>query len=109
MMKDEYLEHDQLSDELFMKLYIENPVNALSIYFLELLDIITFWEWEAAGGTYTKAIQYKRETPLMTLIQAIERAEDEARGIASGFWFQQQNGLVGGRLVSWEGGEACGG
>ncbi|WP_082067211.1 hypothetical protein [Paenibacillus terrae] len=85
MMKDEYLEHDQLSDELFMKLYIENPVNALSIYFLELLDIITFWEWEAAGGTYAKAIQYKRETPSMTLIQAIERAEDEERGIASGF------------------------
>ncbi|EHS58391.1 hypothetical protein [Paenibacillus sp. Aloe-11] len=84
-MKDEYLQHNQLSDEQFMQLYAVNPVEALSMYFLEALDVIAYWEWEAAGGTCEKAIQYKAEKPLLPFIQAIERAEDEARGIVSGF------------------------
>jgi hypothetical protein len=84
-MKDEYLQHDQLTDEHFMYLYAVNPVEALSIYFLQPIDIIAYWEWEAAGGTCEQAIQYKREEPLLPFIQAIERAEDEARGIVSGF------------------------
>ncbi|MEC0180662.1 hypothetical protein P4H61_04015 [Paenibacillus peoriae] len=84
-MKDEYLQHNQLSDKRFMQLYAVNPVEALSMYFLETLDVIAYWEWEAAGGTYEKAIQYKSEKPLLPFIQAIERAEDEARGIVSGF------------------------
>lgn len=84
-MKDEYLQHDQLTDEQFMQLYAVNPVEALSMYFLQPIDIISYWEWKAAGGTAEKAIQYKRKEPLMPFIQAIERAEDEARGIASGF------------------------
>ncbi|APQ62174.1 hypothetical protein VK72_17925 [Paenibacillus polymyxa] len=84
-MKDEYLQHDQLTDDQFTQLYTANPVEALTMYFLQSIDIIAYWEWEAAGGTCEKAIQYKREEPLMAFIQAIERAEDEARGIASGF------------------------
>ncbi|MFK4437161.1 hypothetical protein ABIA61_002507 [Paenibacillus sp. RC21] len=85
MMQEQYLTYNQLLDEEFMKLYTANPVNALALYFLEPVDIIAFWEWEAAGGTCEKAIQYKLEKPLMTLIQAIERAEDETRGLASGY------------------------
>ncbi|MGW9526791.1 hypothetical protein ACWHAM_03395 [Paenibacillus terrae] len=76
-MQEQYLTYNQLSDKEFMKLYTANPVNALTVYFLEPVDIIAFWEWETAGGTCEKAIQYKLEKPLMTLIQAIERAEDE--------------------------------
>ncbi|WP_176718218.1 hypothetical protein [Paenibacillus kribbensis] len=84
-MKDEYLQHDQLTDEEFMQLYAVNPVEALSIYFLQSINIISYWEWKAAGGTAEKAIQYKCEEALLPFIQAIERAEDEARGIVSGF------------------------
>ncbi|WP_176718172.1 hypothetical protein [Paenibacillus kribbensis] len=84
-LKDEYLQSNQLSNEQFMQLYAVNPVEALSMYFLEALDVIAYWEWEAAGGTCEKAIQYKSEKPLLPFIQAIERAEDEARGIVSGF------------------------
>ncbi|WP_025721396.1 hypothetical protein [Paenibacillus sp. 1-18] len=84
-MKDEYLQHDQLTDEQFMQLYAVNPVEALSMYFLQSFDIITYWEWANANGTAEKAIEYKREEPLLPFIQAIERAEDEARGIVSGF------------------------
>ncbi|WP_230493817.1 hypothetical protein [Paenibacillus polymyxa] len=84
-MKDEYLQHDQLTDEHFMQLYAGNPVGALSMYFLQSIDIITYWEWANANGTAEKAIQYKREEPLLPFIQAIERAEDESRGIVSGF------------------------
>ncbi|MGQ3481119.1 hypothetical protein [Paenibacillus sp. TY11] len=84
-MKDEYLQHDQLADEQFIQLYAVNPVEALSVYFLQSIDIIAYWEWEAAGGTAEKAIQYKRQEPLLPFIQAIERAEDESRGIVSGF------------------------
>nr|WP_302055805.1 hypothetical protein [Paenibacillus sp. A3M_27_13] len=84
-MKDEYLQHDQLADEQFIQLYAVNPVEALSVYFLQSIDIVAYWEWEAAGGTAEKAIQYKREEPLLPFIQAIERAEDESRGIVSGY------------------------
>ncbi|MGG1672978.1 hypothetical protein ACIFOE_20525 [Paenibacillus sp. NRS-1783] len=84
-MKDEYLQHDQLTDKQFMQLYTVNPVEALSMYFLQPIDIIAYWEWEAAGGTAEKAIQYKREEPLLPFIQAIERAEDEAMDIVSGY------------------------
>ncbi|MGQ3480594.1 hypothetical protein [Paenibacillus sp. TY11] len=84
-MKDEYLQRDQVTDEQFMQLYAVNPVEALSVYFLQPIDIIAYWEWEAAGGTCEKAIQYKQEKPLTPFIQAIERAEDESRGIVSGF------------------------
>jgi hypothetical protein len=84
-MKDEYLQHDQLTDEHFMQLYSVNPVEALTMYFLQSIDIIAYWEWANANGTAEKAIQYKREEPLLPFIQAIERAEDEARGIVSGF------------------------
>ncbi|WP_431089972.1 hypothetical protein [Paenibacillus sp. 8b26] len=83
-LKEKYLTYCQLLDGDFMKLYAVNPVNALSVYFLEPLDIVTFWDWEAAGGSYKKAIQYKREEPLISLIHAIERAEDEAMDIAFG-------------------------
>ncbi|MFT9370387.1 hypothetical protein [Paenibacillus polymyxa] len=55
------------------------------MYFLQSIDIITYWEWANANGTAEKSIQYKREEPLLPFIQAIERAEDEARGIVSGF------------------------
>ncbi len=71
-MQEQYLTYNQLLDEEFMKLYTANPVNALTLYFLEPVDIIAFWEWEAAGGTCEKAIHYKLEKPLITLIQAIE-------------------------------------
>ncbi|MDQ0496918.1 hypothetical protein QOZ95_005118 [Paenibacillus brasilensis] len=84
-MKDEYLQHDQLTDEKFMHLYALNPVEALTMYFLQSIDIIAYWEWANANGTAERAIQYKREEPLLPFIQAIERAEDEARGIVSGF------------------------
>ncbi|MGQ4679446.1 hypothetical protein [Paenibacillus polymyxa] len=84
-MKDEYLQHDQLTDEHFMQLYSVNPVEALTMYFLQSIDIIAYWEWANANGTAEKAIQYKRDEPLLPFIQAIERAEDEARGIVSGF------------------------
>ncbi|WP_263560121.1 hypothetical protein [Paenibacillus polymyxa] len=84
-MKDEYLQHSQLTDDQFMQLYAVNPVEALSVYFLQSIDIIAYWEWANANGTAEKAIQYKREEPLLPFIQAIERAEDEARGIVSGF------------------------
>ncbi|WP_311083070.1 hypothetical protein [Paenibacillus polymyxa] len=84
-MKDEYLQHDQLTDEHFMQLYSGNPVEALTMYFLQSIDIIAYWEWANANGTAEKAIQYKRDEPLLPFIQAIERAEDEARGIVSGF------------------------
>jgi hypothetical protein len=84
-MKDEYLQHDQLTDDQFMQLYAVNPVEALSMYFLQPIDIISYWEWSDAGGTCEKAIQYKREEPLMPFIQAIERAEDEAMDMASGY------------------------
>ncbi|MGM1019989.1 MAG: hypothetical protein ACQEXV_05480 [Bacillota bacterium] len=83
-MKDVYLQHDQLTDEQFMQLYAVNPVEALSMYFLQPIDIISYWEWRDCGGTYEKAIQYKREEPLMPFIQAIERAEDEAMDMAAG-------------------------
>ncbi|KAF6572225.1 hypothetical protein ACYCS5_03125 [Paenibacillus sp. SEL3] len=76
-MKNEYLQHNQLSDETFIHMYGVNPVEALSVYFLESVDIHTHWEWCDAGGTSQKAIQYKREAPFMTLVQAIERAELE--------------------------------
>ncbi|MDY8025407.1 hypothetical protein [Paenibacillus polymyxa] len=84
-MKDEYLQHGQLTDEKFIQLYTVNPVEALTMYFLQSIDIIMFWEWANANGTAEKAIDYKREKPLLPFIQAIERAEDEARGIVSGF------------------------
>ncbi|MGW8957870.1 hypothetical protein [Paenibacillus sp. NPDC055715] len=84
-MKDEYLQYDQLTDEQFIQLYAVNPVEALTMYFLQSIDIIAYWEWANANGTAEKAIQYKREEPLLPFIQAIERAEDEARGIVSGF------------------------
>jgi hypothetical protein len=84
-MKDEYLQHDQLTNDQFTQLYAVNPVEALSMYFLQSIDIITYWEWTNANGTAEKAIEYKREEPLLPFIQAIERAEDEARGIVSGF------------------------
>ncbi|MBU9706842.1 hypothetical protein KSP24_07860 [Paenibacillus sp. AK121] len=84
-MKNEYLQHDQLSDEQFIQMYAVNPVEALSVYFLQSIDIIAYWEWATANGTAERAIQYKREEPLLPFIQAIERAEDEARGIVSGF------------------------
>ncbi|WP_209435657.1 hypothetical protein [Paenibacillus peoriae] len=84
-MKDEYLQHSQLTDDHFMQLYSVNPVEALSVYFLQPIDIITYWEWVNANGTAEKAIEYKREEPLLPFIQAIERAEDEARGIVSGY------------------------
>ncbi|WP_179032997.1 hypothetical protein [Paenibacillus kribbensis] len=77
IMKNEYLLHNQLSDEAFMHMYGVNPVDALSIYFLESVDIHIHWEWRDAGGTSEKAIQYKKEVPFMTLTQAIERAEAE--------------------------------
>ncbi|MBE0343595.1 hypothetical protein E4V51_25560, partial [Paenibacillus sp. 28ISP30-2] len=64
-MKDEYLQHDQLTDEHFMQLYAANPVEILSMYFLESVDIIAYWEWRAAGGTAEKAIQYKSDEPLL--------------------------------------------
>lgn len=85
LMKDEYLEHDQLKNEQFVKWYAVNPVEALSMYFLQSIDIISYWEWRDAGGMAERAIKYKREEPLMSFIQAIERAEDESRGIVSGF------------------------
>ncbi|MFM9276694.1 hypothetical protein [Paenibacillus jiagnxiensis] len=85
LMKDEYLEHDQLKNEQFMKWYAVNPVEALSMYFLQSIDIISYWEWRDAGGMAERAIKYKREEPLMSFIQAIERAEDESRGGVSGF------------------------
>nr|WP_302055963.1 hypothetical protein [Paenibacillus sp. A3M_27_13] len=84
-MKDEYLQHSQLTDDQFMQMYTVNPVEALTMYFLQPIDIITYWEWANANGTAEKAIQYKREEALLPFIQAIERAEDEARGIVSGF------------------------
>ncbi|MMZ47654.1 hypothetical protein D1872_93040 [compost metagenome] len=84
-MKDEYLQHDQLTDEKFMYLCAVNPVEALTLYFLQPIDIIMYWEWANANGTAEKAIQYKREEPLLPFIQVIERAEDESRGIVSGF------------------------
>ncbi|MNW70149.1 hypothetical protein D3C74_493510 [compost metagenome] len=68
-----------------MQMYTVNPVEALTMYFLQPIDIITYWEWANANGTAEKAIQYKREEALLPFIQAIERAEDEARGIVSGF------------------------
>ncbi|MDY8046826.1 hypothetical protein UY416_11015 [Paenibacillus polymyxa] len=76
-MKGEYLRYQQLTDKKFMELYAANPVEALSVYFLESVDIHLYWEWVEAGGTCKKAIQYKQSTPEMTLIQAIERAEEE--------------------------------
>ncbi|AOK93066.1 hypothetical protein AOU00_19365 [Paenibacillus polymyxa] len=84
-MKDEYLLHSQLTDDQFMQWYAVNPVEALSIYFLQPIDIITYWEWANANGAAEKAIQYKREEPLLPFIRAIERSEDEARGIISCF------------------------
>ncbi|EHS58310.1 hypothetical protein [Paenibacillus sp. Aloe-11] len=84
-MKDEYFQNDQLTDEQFMQLYAANPVEALSMYFLESIDIIAYWEWRDAGGTCEKAIQYKREEPLLPFIQAIEHTEDEAMDIVSGY------------------------
>ncbi|ASR46171.1 hypothetical protein [Paenibacillus kribbensis] len=79
-MKSQYLRYAQLPNEEFIKMYVANPVEALSVYFLETVDVHTFWEWRDADGTYEKAIEYKREQPDMTLIQAVERAEDEACG-----------------------------
>jgi hypothetical protein len=84
-MKGEYLRHHQLTDEEFMELYAANPVEALSVYFLESVDIHLYWEWAGAGGTCEKAIQYKQGAPEMTLIQAIERAEDEVDRHVSGY------------------------
>ncbi|WP_200893381.1 hypothetical protein [Paenibacillus terrae] len=83
-MKDEYLQHDQLTDEHFMQLYSVNPVEALTMYFLQSIDIIAYWEWRDAGGNAEKIIQYKHDEPLMPFIQAIERAEDEAMNMACG-------------------------
>ncbi|TKH44457.1 hypothetical protein C1I60_12785 [Paenibacillus terrae] len=83
-MKEEYLQHSQLTDEQFIQLYAVNPVEALSMYFLQPIDIIAYWEWANANGTAEKAIQYKREDPLLPFIQAIERSEDEAMDMASG-------------------------
>jgi hypothetical protein len=84
-MKDEYLQHSQLTDEQFMQLYAVNPVEALSMYFLQPIDIIAYWEWANANGTAEKAIQYKREAPLLPFIKAIEHAEDEAMDMVSGY------------------------
>ncbi|KJD46719.1 hypothetical protein QD47_05495 [Paenibacillus terrae] len=84
-MKEEYLQHSQLTDEQFIQLYAVNPVEALSMYFLQPIDIIAYWEWANANGTAEKAIQYKSHEPLMPFIQAIERAEDEAMEIVSGY------------------------
>ncbi|MFK4300639.1 MULTISPECIES: hypothetical protein [unclassified Paenibacillus] len=77
LMKDEYLRYELLSNETFMAMYAMNPVEALSVYFLESVDVHMYWEWCDAGGTGEQAIQYKREDPHMTLIQAIERVEEE--------------------------------
>lgn len=84
-MKGEYLRHHQLTDEEFMDLYVANPIEALSVYFLESVDIHLYWEWAGAGGSSEKAIQYKQEEPEITLIQAIERAEDEVDRYVSGY------------------------
>ncbi|KAE8559297.1 hypothetical protein QD46_21590 [Paenibacillus polymyxa] len=77
LMKGEYLRYEQLSNETFMAMYAINPVEALSVYFLESVDVHMYWEWCDAGGTGEQAIQYKLEDPFMTLIQAIERVEEE--------------------------------
>ncbi|WP_149095391.1 hypothetical protein [Paenibacillus terrae] len=84
-MKKEFLKRDQLSNQKFMDLYAVNPVEALSVYFLESVDVHTYWEWSEAGGTYSKAIQYKQVKPEMTLAEAIEKAEAEARDLVSGY------------------------
>lgn len=84
-MKNEFLRRDQLSNQKFMDLYAVNPVEALSVYFLESVDVHTYWEWSEAGGTYSKAIQYKQVKPEMTLAEAIEKAEAEARDLVSGY------------------------
>ncbi|WP_212734418.1 hypothetical protein [Paenibacillus terrae] len=60
-MKSQYLRYAQLPNEEFIKMYVANPVEALSVYFLETVDVHTFWEWRDAGGTYEKAIEYKRD------------------------------------------------
>lgn len=84
-MKNDYLKYDQLSNEDFIKMYAVNPIEALSVYFLETVDVHNYWEWRAVGGTGEKAIQYKRDQPLFTFIQAIERAEDESQNYVSGY------------------------
>ncbi|MFK4343865.1 MULTISPECIES: hypothetical protein [unclassified Paenibacillus] len=49
------------------------------------MDVYTYWEWSEAGDTYSKAIQYKQVKPEMTLAEAIEKAEAEARDLVSGY------------------------
>jgi len=76
-MQDERLLHQQIPDDLFMKMYAANPVEALTRYFLQTIDIHMFWAWNSAGGTPYKAIQYKREDPLLSFVWATDRAEEE--------------------------------
>ncbi|KJD46372.1 hypothetical protein QD47_07270 [Paenibacillus terrae] len=66
-------------------MYAANPIEALSVYFLESVDIHLYWEWAGVGGSCEKAIQYKQEEPEMPLIQAIEKAEDEVDRYVSGY------------------------
>ncbi len=50
-MKNDYLKYDQLPNKDFIKLYAVNPIEALSVYFLETVDVHNYWEWRAVGGT----------------------------------------------------------
>ncbi|AET59937.1 hypothetical protein HPL003_15945 [Paenibacillus terrae HPL-003] len=52
------------------------------------MDVHTYWDWIEAGGTCCKAIQYKQVEPVMTLAEAIEQAEDEARDLVSGYQYR---------------------
>lgn len=79
-MKSEYLQHDPMPEEQFRTLYAVNPVEALSISFLESVDIHTYWEWIQVGGSCEKALHYRQTQPEMSFTQAIEHAEQEARG-----------------------------
>ncbi|MNW28941.1 hypothetical protein D3C74_57820 [compost metagenome] len=79
-LKKEYLLYDALSPVFFCKLYSVNPIEALSLYFLENVDLYSFWQWEQAGGEADKAISYKEMDAQLSFAQALVLLQQKHRG-----------------------------
>lgn len=80
-LKNEYMLNDPIPTLEFEALYKTNPIEALSRFYLENVDTLDYWDWVQAGGSAELAVDFRKEQPTLTFIQAIEQAErvNEAR------------------------------
>ncbi|MEK3875672.1 hypothetical protein [Paenibacillus sp. FSL M7-0420] len=74
-LKNEYLLNDPIPTPDFETMYKINPIEALSRLYLENVDTLDYWDWVQAGGSAELAVDFRKEQPTLTFIQAIEQAE----------------------------------